>query len=283
MRNRRCPLAWLMVLGGLASHAPVALAQAKDKSNGIHVLNTASGATVGVLGPKPAQPAPTLFVFATTIRDTLAPPAYNKVGHLLAKQGVLSVAFDLPCHGQNINAIDAAGLNGWAKRLGMLDDDLVAGFNKQASAALDHLIKEGYTDPERVAVCGTSRGGFLALHWASAEPRVRCVAAFAPVADLAVLSEFKGLEAKDRVKAAALHLQATKLAGRPIWTCIGNNDTRVSTDKLIAFTRQVVEASVSQKKAAAIELHVMTSPGHTIHATAHDEAAAWIFPHLKAK
>ena len=37
---------------------------------------------------------------------------------------------------------------------------------------------------------------------------------------------------------------ADKLAGRPIWLCIGNNDERVDTDKAIAFTRKVVAEAV---------------------------------------
>ena len=33
---------------------------------------------------------------------------------------------------------------------------------------------------------------------------------------------------------------------------------------------------------ADVELHVMTSPGHTIHKTAHPEAAAWLLAHVPA-
>jgi hypothetical protein len=36
-----------------------------------------------------------------------------------------------------------------------------------------------------------------------------------------------------------------------------------------------VAASVSAKKPADVELHVMPTIGHRIHATAHEEAAAW--------
>ena len=42
-----------------------------------------------------------------------------------------------------------------------------------------------------------------------------------------------------------------------------------------------VKASVAANKPAPIELHIMQSVGHTIHATAHDEAAAWIAGQLK--
>jgi hypothetical protein len=42
-----------------------------------------------------------------------------------------------------------------------------------------------------------------------------------------------------------------------------------------------VEASVARKGSADVELHVMPTVGHRIHATAHDEAAAWILAQLR--
>ena len=72
-----------------------------------------------------------------------------------------------------------------------------------------------------------------------------------------------------------------KLAGRAIWVCIGNNDLRVSTDDVIGFCRGVVKSSTAKKKAANVELHVMPVIGHTIHDTAHAEAAAWMLKEMK--
>jgi dienelactone hydrolase len=174
----------------------------------------------------------------------------------------------------------AAGLTGWATRL-RKDENPVGAFTKQASAVLDYLIAEGYTDREKVAVCGTSRGGFMAVHFTAAEPRVRCVAAFAPVTELSALSEFAGMEKHAGTIALDLRRQADKLAGRPIWMCIGNLDERVDTDRAIAFSRAAVKASAEAQKRSLFELHVMTSVGHTIHPTAHDEAAAWVAAQLK--
>jgi dipeptidyl aminopeptidase/acylaminoacyl peptidase len=155
-------------------------------------------------------------------------------------------------------------------------DDLVAAFTKKSTEVLDYLIKEDYTAPDRVAVCGTSRGGFMALHWTAADPRVGCAVAFAPVSDLLVLTEFRGMDKHAGTRSLALIEHARKLAGRPVWLCIGNNDERVGTDHLIAFARKVVAVSTAEKKPAPVELHVMPTAGHRIHDTAHDEAAAWL-------
>jgi dienelactone hydrolase len=232
-----------------------------------------------LLGGKKGTPAPTLFVFATACDDSLQNPEFNQIGHLLGKQGFLCVSLDAPCHGKDVRDKEPNGLRGWRSRLEK-GDGLIPRFASDSSAVLDYLIKEGYTNPQKVAVCGTSRGGFLALHWAAAEPRVKAAVAFAPVANLLALSEFNGMEKHGETKALALDKTAEKLAGRAIWVCIGNNDQRVSTDNLIAFTRKVVAASVAQKKPALVELHVMTSEGHTIHPTAHEEAAVWVLARL---
>ncbi len=242
----------------------------------VKALQTPSGARFAVLGDKGKAPAPTLFIFATSVGDTLVNPDFAKVGRLLAKQGVLCVSLDVPCHGDDVRRGEAAdSLSSWRARL-QKDGDLVSPFNKNVSAVLDHLIKEGYTDPKRVAACGTSRGGFMALHAAVAEPRIQSVVAFAPVVDLLALAEFAGMEKHAPTCALALANHADKLAGRAVWLCIGNNDLRVGTDLSIAFTRKLVAASVARKRPANVELHVTATVGHRIHATAHDEAAAWL-------
>jgi dienelactone hydrolase len=241
----------------------------------VQSLQTPAGVRFALRGEKPAAPAPTLFVFATAAEPTLAAAEYNQVGRLLAGDGWLCVALDVPCHGQDVKDGEKPGdLAGWRKRLER-GEELLAPFAARASAVLDHLVKQGYADPARVAACGTSRGGFAALHFAAAEPRVRSVAAFAPVTDLLLLREFAGTTRPEAARALALDRHADKLAGRGVWLCIGNHDERVGTDAAIAFTRRAVQAAVKKGLPPPVELHVTATPGHTIHATAHDEAAAW--------
>lgn len=256
------------------------LAAAEPKA--IQLRKTPDGVSYGVQGEKPVAPAPTLFVIATNISDTLTSREFNRVGMLLTEQGVIAVAVDNPCHGQDQRPGEAGGLSGWRERLNQ-GEDFVADHARQLSSVLDHLIAEGYTDKARVAVCGTSRGGFMALHCAAAEPRFVAVAAFAPVTDLLRLREFDGMEKHAGTNALSAIHKADKLAGRSIWVCIGNHDERVGTDDCIAFTRATVKASIDRKLPADSELHVMPSPGHTIHTTAHEEAAQWFAKKLGLK
>jgi dienelactone hydrolase len=257
----------LLFLGGSQS----ARGQGKTK---ITMLKTPTGIRFGLSGEKRDRPAPTLFILASSVEDSLGSEDFAKVGRLLLSKGFICVSVDMPCHGLDQKAAEPGGLAGWRFRLEK-GEDLVGTLTKSLSAVLDHLIQAGYTDEHKVAVAGTSRGGFMALHFAAAESRVRFSAAFAPVTDLLALSEFAGTKQVTPAGALDLRRHAGKLAGRSVWLCIGNDDQRVGTDQAIAFTRKVVAASVSAKKPADVELHVMPTIGHRIHATAHEEAAAW--------
>ena len=239
------------------------------------LLKTPDGLHFFIAGQKGDKPAPTLFIFGGSARAALHDDDYFKSGRLLIPQGWLCASVDVPCHDEDTRPGEPSGLKGWRFRLDK-NEDIMAPFVAKCRAALDTLVKEGYTDPQRVAAAGISRGGLCAFHFATVEPRVKWVIGFAPVTDLPVLEEFKGLENHPLTKSLAAASLADRLVGKHIWVCIGNNDGRVGTDQCFAFGRKVAQADLAAGKPATIELHVMPSVGHTIHSTAHDEAAAWL-------
>ena len=264
---------------------PLALAVDVDQAK-ITILHTESGVQFGVLGQKATAPSPTLFAFGGDVVT---------FGHLLVKRGWLIISMDIPCHGQNIQTGEVPNsLKCWRTRLES-GTNFVADFMTNMTDVLNYLIQNGYTDVNKVAACGGSRDGFIALHFAAAESRVRCVAAFAPVTNLLALSEFAGIENDSpsvlrMVKSLALVNSAEKLAGRSIWICIGNYDQRVNTDDAIAFARRVVEASVAEDKPANVEIHVVPADGYQVRphdnghsypvVSAHKEAAEWIMARM---
>ena len=159
-----------------------------------------AGLRFAIIGEKPPAPAPVLFIFALDCRTTLSLDAYALVGAILREKGVLLDSLDLPCHGEDIREGEPEQLKGWRARADK-GIDFVAEFTPKASSVLDHLVKEGYADPARVAACGTSRGGFMALRFAAA--------GFSPVTDLTALSEFSGIA--DRKLVDSLRLTAAWL------------------------------------------------------------------------
>lgn len=244
---------------------------------GLQKLTTPSGVSFGIWSAGTTGPAPTLFILASTIDETLGDPYFRQSGTALAEQaGFICVSIDLPAHGAEHRADERAGLEGWRDRADR-DEDFVAANNARLRAVLDYLVAEGYTDPARIVACGTSRGGYLALQFTAAEPRVRAVAAFAPVTDLTALREFKGAEASPLVQRLSVIRQADALANRPVWVVIGDRDTRVGTDDAIAFARAVTNAALRPGGNPRVELHVLPEPkGHTTPHGAPAAATAWL-------
>lgn len=246
------------------------------------MLTTKGGLRYGIWPERPGRPAPTLFIFAGSIEDTLNNEYFRQCGNQLAKQGYLCVTVELPCHGQEVRIAEPAGIDGWRHRIEN-GENVVAEATGRFSKVLDDLIENKLTDPEKVAACGTSRGGFMAVHFAAADPRIKAAAAFAPVTDLMALREFTSIKDRNLVDQLSLKQQADKLAGRAIWLIIGDRDDRVSTDESIAFCRAVTAASLNQQKPALVDLHVVPEPqGHTTPKGAAETAAAWIAMQLDA-
>ncbi len=248
---------------------------AKESSE-ITMMKTTTGVEFGIWNQGESSPAPTLFILANSIEGTLGDPYFRQSGNQLAEQGWLCVTIDIPGHGSQEREGEAKGLAGWRERIDQ-GKNLVAETNHRLSEVLDHLIAEGITDPAKVAVCGTSRGGFLAMHFAAAEPRIKCVAAFAPVTDLIVLREFHGAEGNALMDSLSVSRQADKLADRPVWMIMGDRDERVGTDNMIALARKITNRALEQGIDPAVEFHVLPEPkGHTTPRGAAEAAAGWI-------
>lgn len=257
----------------------------------IRILKTATGIPFAVLGDKPPAPAPTLFVFASEMRATLTNEDGGKLGHILSRKGFVCVSLDLPCHGADVRSGEnPSDLRGWRTRLEQ-GENFVAAFTAKVSEVLDYLIAEKYTDLSSVGVAGTSRGGFIALHSAVAEPRVKYVVGFAPVTHLPALAEFAGTETSEQVRALSVRRFADKLVGRPIWMVIGNNDVRVGTEHCVALLQELVKQSAATVTPAPVELHLVGTINHRLHASPapqwkqtyapHAEAAAWYLAQMQ--
>jgi len=270
------PLSSFIFLYGLAATlcltgAPLARAAPSDAITTL----AADGVTIAILGGKPAAPAPTVFIFSMDRRTSLENPSFARSGHLLRESdGVLCVSLDVPAHGDDARPAES-GLPGWKARLAR-NENLVATFTRQASLALDYLVRQGYSDSKRIAVIGVSRGGFLALHFMAADSRVAAVAALAPVTHLPTVTEFAALKNHPLTESLSILHLVPKLAARPIWIVVGNRDERVGTDNCINLMQALYAATPAGMKLCPAELHLLPGENHRQPPNSHEAAAAWL-------
>ena len=260
------PLLLLLISAGLYGADPL---------HPFTVLHTGSGNRFAVVGKKPPHPAPTVFAVGQSIERTLTDKDIANIGWLLAEQRFVMVTLDIPCHGEDSRPGEPPRLNGWSFRT-RNGEPLVQPFVKRASEVLDWLVRNGYTDASRVAAYGISRGGFMALHFAAADARVRCIAGLAPVTDMGKLSEFHGQEDSPLVRASAVPLVAGALASRSVWITIGELDDRVGTDAAIQLNRAIAGAAAPTGKAPDMTMIIGPWSGHSVDPAMDVEAARWI-------
>jgi dienelactone hydrolase len=238
---------------------------------------TAGVVKFSAIGPLPKSPAPTVLIFAMDRQTSLQTRSFNRSGVILRDMhGFFCVSIDVPAHGEDARPGEKTGLPGWRARLER-NENFVSKFVERATSVLSHLIAQGYTDRNRVAIVGTSRGGFLALHFAAANAEVDAIVALAPPVDLSRVREFAELKDHPLTRSLALLTLAQKPGlQKPIWITIGNNDDRVDTDECIRFARAVAEAAPAGTAMRPIELHVVPGDGHRQPPGTHENAAAWI-------
>lgn len=209
-----------------------------------------------------STPRPTVIYLAldgeTTERD------YRTAVEPLLARGWLAVTFDLPYHSPG-----SPNLASWKDAL-VRGEDLIGNFSRTFSSALDSLIASGHTDQSRIVAVGYSRGGFLALHAAARDARVKAVAGLHPVTDLRALAEFAGAEADPHVLAARVHNQAPALRQTATWLSIGATDTRVSTSACMEFVERL------RSVGAAVTFVPSGSPTHAIPQSAKLAAGDWL-------
>lgn len=257
---------WGGLLKALAALIPMTLAAEAV------IERTPQGVRYGTVTPKPAaKSVPTVFFFAGSAEQSLSEQRFIDCQKALGAN-VLGVSIDLPGHGEDQREGEPGSLQTWRHRIDK-GEDIINATTQRATAVLDHLVASGQTDPARVAVFGTSRGGFMAFHWAAADKRVRHIAAFAPVTQLPILTEFHGASAMvAETNAVAV---AELLHGCGLWIVIGSNDDRVGTQAAIDFAMAAVARARNKKVKPLVELHVLPANGHTIPDESYITAAKW--------
>ena len=217
--------------------------------------------------PEELSDRPALLLnFAADRTATLKTESYNITPRLFVAAGHRAASFNLPCHGDREVPGQPRGIAGfcaeWQRGV-----DVFAGFVDEGRVVIDTLIERKLAEPGRIFVSGTSRGGYCALRLMAAEERIGAAAAFSPVTDWRVLDEFAEVKDTPEVAKLALTHFAGALAGRAVWTAIGNSDARVGTDACLRFAEAVVRAeAVKGCSSSRFVLHVVPEREHELSA-----------------
>lgn len=250
--------------GPLAPDAPEAIANATLEEFPVNV--GARTFTVRVLSPPAdklvAEPA-LLFSFALDSKTTLTKRPYCLASEYFLDEGHRAASFDLPAHGERIDTYGGsiAGIrNAFAA-----GNDVFAAFVDDAKAAIDECIRRGLAVPGRIAVAGTSRGGYMSLRLLAGDERIAAGAGFAPVTDWRALREFEADTERGDVRDLQLVNFVSGMVGKRVFVAIGKTDDRVGTDRCVEFAEALERANADAGRAAdLIEFHLTDDKGHSL-------------------
>lgn len=241
------------------------------------VLDSTVGPLTYWLHPPQAENARLLLTFSSTRQASFHEEPYDIPARLFAEAGQAVVSFDLPNHGEQVNHF-GEGIEGMCKAF-CAGEDPFTQFVAQGRAVLDACLASGIGRGGIVA-CGVSRAGYCALRLAAADPRIRAVAALAPVTDWRALREFAAVRDDAGVAALALDHWAQRLAGRAIFLAIGNHDLRVSSTACVQLVMHLLEIEESAgSDSSAVEFYVVPEVGHSLSADWRRAGAEFLLNH----
>ncbi len=229
-------------------------------------ITTPTGALTYMLhtpsAPQRAANPALLLTFSSTRQASFGEPPYDIPARIFAEAGHYVVNFDLPNHGEQINAF-GQGIVGMAAAFNAGQDPFEQ-FIRQGRTVLDVCLDHGI-GAGGVLACGVSRAGYCALRLTADDPRIQGVAGLAPVTDWRRLTEFAAMRQQPTVAALALDHYVDALAQRAVFLAIGNHDERVGTDACVRFALQLFTLERTQgSDASRLQLHVVPDAGHSL-------------------
>ena len=185
------------------------------------------------------------------------------------------MSFDLPAHGERVDRF-GEGITGWRNAF-VAGVDPFAQLVEEGRAVLDECVRRGWARPGRIAVGGTSRGGYMALRLLAADDRIAAGAGFAPVTDWRCLAEFAADRERDDLARLRLDQVAEKMAGRHVYLSIGSTDERVSTAACRDLQKRLVQAQLHAGFDASCARFLLTEDqGHTMGTAGYEQGAAFL-------
>ena len=213
-------------------------------------------------GAPAAEPA-LLLTFGMTGQSALTEEPHHLPAWIFTEAGHYALSFDLPNHGERIDAF-GEGIGGMCAAF-IAGHDPFARFVSDGRAVIDAHRQLGIPGNRHVVACGISRAAYCALCLAAADRRILAVAGLAPVTDWRALNEFAAIKERPEISALTLDNWASNLAGRAVFLAIGNADGRVGSDCCTRLALRILEEEARRGLASsAVELHVVPAEGHSL-------------------
>lgn len=223
-----------------------------------------------------------LLTFAGDRDTALTDVIYAETARIFLAHGYRVASFDLPNHGVCANKY-GEGIAGMRNAF-IAGNDPFDTFVKDGKAVIDSCIKKGFARPGRIVVSGTSRAGYLALRLLAEDKRIAAAAVYSPVTDWRDLSEFTVEKTRADLAAIRLSKFSDKLAGKPVFIMIGNQDDRVSTASCSHFYGDLVAANTRHAfKDSRLCFRLKNAPGHRTFASWHEEGAKFLMQEVRNK
>lgn len=234
-----------------------------DRVSEIPVFTGSRTVTARLHTPARLADRPVLLLsFASDRVTSLTVEPYSLPAQTFLSEGHRVMSVDLPNHGDRIDAF-GEGIAGFRNAI-VAGIDPFATFVDDGRAAIDAAITLGIAEPGRIVVCGTSRGGYMALRLLAADTRIRAGAGFAPVTDWRDLSEFNAERERGDVAQLGLSCFAEAFIDKALYLAIGNHDKRVNTSRCVQFFLDVHRAKNSaDRDGRDIDFFCTPDEGHT--------------------
>ncbi|MDZ4857771.1 MAG: prolyl oligopeptidase family serine peptidase [Candidatus Hydrogenedentes bacterium] len=224
-----------------------------------------------------AEPA-LLLTFATDRVTNLTKPPYSLTAEYFLAQGHRAASFDLPAHGERVDA--HGGQIEGLRNAFVAGVDPFAMLVEDGIAVIDECIRRGIAKEGRIAVAGTSRGGYMALRLFAGDKRIASAAGYAPVTDWRVLSEFVADKENADVAKLALKNFVNDMNGRHVFVAIGNADERVGTDDCEQFVKALVDANKTPGfDPSLVDFHLTEDKGHSLSDDWYRRGRKFVFEH----
>lgn len=177
-------------------------------------------------------------------------------------RGHAALSYDVPNHGELVNE-HGEGITGMRNAL-IAGEDPFQLFVDRGRAVIDYCLDHRLATSGRIVVCGTSRGGYMALRLLATDARIRAGAGFAPVTDWRDLDEFSQDRDRQDMPLLQLSTQAASLAKRAIFLVIGHRDDRVNTASCCQLFLDIQkERKQRDIRQGAVDFYCTDDPGHS--------------------